>query len=579
MSQNEVLTPHRRENSLITNASGLAESTLSNGDATSLSHFPTPPEEIPVTSLRSELGSASPARSAFGLPPPVTPASREFRAPSLGRRQPSSAGNHTEAASQVSHLKSKRRRGPVKKLRLRSGILENEEWHEGSSKIVVDDEEERMLSTSFITNLLSSTEDMTSIGSHSRSPSKKYTQSFAASDGASAISEMTYPPPTGIIRTQSPYVAPGVVASHLSPLKQQPQSTATTPEPPGSFLALDEDGRSLVGSIATYDGNDLQGGSIIRTASMTRKLGARGASVVGFAPATLHRVSNTPPNEASSSTYVSGHESLYSMPIPKEEEEEKGQRLTIPAHFEHRPISTPYSPAQSSSVGVRNSGRASGTVRYSHSTRSQKGRFSGFASRLSAMPSIGGWFGQKPLPRIPINTNLTIVAEADHRKEENALPLPELVYRAGALEGMLEKGYHPHRSLNSTITTDYWGNGKDQVGIVAAAAPWEAQIKHNMDGAATVSSVTGFFTRTRNRSRHLNHQERNVGQPVSPKFRHKPVTKQQQILVAVAICVLFIFSTALGVGLGVGLGKKKHEFPALPSCSGNMTGKSCNLGS
>lgn len=576
MSQNEDLAPHRRENSLTTNASGLAESTLSNGDATSLSHFPAPPEEIPITPLRSEFDSASPARSAFGLSPPVTPTSRQFRAQSPGRGQPGSARKDPEAASPISPLAPNRQRGPVKGPRSR--IRENDEWHEGSSKIVVDDAEERMLSTSFITNLLSSTEDITSVGSHTRSAPKKYAKSFVTSDGTSAISEMTYPPPAGFRRTPSPYVARGEDNSRPSPLKQQPQSTATTPEPPGSFLTLDEDGRSLVGSTATYDGNDPQGGSVIRTASMTRKLGARGASVVGFAPATLRRVSNTPTNELSSSTHAPGHDSLYSMPTPdEEEEEEEGQRLTIPAHFEHRPISTPYSPAQPSSVGVRNSGRT-GTTRHSHSTRSQKSRFSGFVSRLSTMPAVGGWFGPKPLPRIPVNTNMTIAAEADYRKEDNALALPELVHRAGALEGMLEKGDHPHKSLNSTMTTGYWGKGKDREDTIADA-PWEAQTEHDKDGAATVGSVSGFLTRTRKRqSRDLNHQEQIFGQPDSPKFRHKPVTKQQKVLIIVAICAL-LFAIVLGVGLGVGLGKKKHTLPALPSCSGNMTGKACNLGS
>ena len=563
MSQNEA--PHRRENSLTTNASGLAESTLSNGDATSLSHFPAPPEEIPITPLRSELGSASPARSAFRLPSPVTPTSGQFRAPSQGRMQPGSVGNDTEGASLVPPLKPKRRRGPVGGLRSRSGLRENEEWHEGSSKIVVDDEEERMLSTSFIINLLSSTEDITSVGSHSRSASKKYTKSLVTSDGTSAISEMTYPPPTGITRTRLPYVA-GEVTSRPSPLKQQPRNTVIIPEP------LHEDGRSLAGSAAVFDGSD---GSIIRTASMTRELGARGASVVGFAPATLHRVSNTPPSELSNSLYIPGHESLYSMPIPDEEEEE-GQRVTIPAYFEHRPMSTPYSPAQSSSVGVRNPGRATGTIRHSHSTRSQKSRFSGFASRLSAIPSIAGWFGPKPLPRIPINSNLTIVAEANYRKEENALPLPELVHRAGTLEGMLEKGHNPHKSLNSTVTTGYWGKDRDRVGRVTAVTPWGAQIEHDRDGAATVGSVT----RTRKRqSSDLNHQEHIFGQPDSPKFRHKPVTKRQKVLITVAICVLLFFAIALGVGLGVGLSKKRHELSALPSCSGNVTGKACNLSS
>lgn len=585
----------RRAPSVGTNASGIAPSVV---DAESLAHFPPPPDDIPLTPLREHM--PSPSRSVFGGTPPVTPNRKHFRVQASGssmpvpRRQGSQPGSVRSHQISTSNASSSSARAfaqidyasmppvpPIPSSRPDGDVATNplpnkNEWHEGSSKIIVGRAEERMLSTAFITDLLSSKD--TNDYPHA-STSKSYPPSYVTNDGISAMSELTYPP-SAPVQTVDQF--DGYHPS--SPLRFDHPDYSQTSEHPESFLTLDPDGRSVAASNGTFDGLEPYGNSVVRTASMSRRMGARGASVVGYAPATLRRVSLTP--SGPSSNYLSGasvagkgYESASSARGP--EDDVDAQRLTIP-DFHDGPSPMIYSPAQRSSGDFRNSNPNTNTrpeVRQSiHSTRTTKSLLSSFVPRFSAAPSssarrnrsvkeaASSLFRWKPLPRVPVNPDVSIAAEAEYRKADDALPLPELVNRAGALQGMLEKGFHPHsdfthNNFNSMSTTSKGDYSFDPV----KSSLWPR--------GPSGRGGTGTMANTLTQNADLGNGE-NPGQRQNPKTKRVPMTKKQRLIVTGSIAILLL-ALILGVGLGIGLAKKKQK---LPNCPGNLTGYACNLG-
>jgi len=608
MLHSEGQTQLRRAPSTGTNASGIAVSIV---DAESLAHFPPPPDEIPLTPLLEH--ASSPSRSAFGGTPPVTPSRKHFRIQppgsdlSMPQRQGSQPGSRKGLQKSALNVTS----GPcpafardpiplvppLKPVRRNDDVVDilhpltnTDEWHEGSSKIIVGRAEERMLSTSFITGLLSSTEDIISSNEHLHaSTSRNYPPSYTTNDDMSDISELTYPPPPGPIR-RAPSEADLLDVSSPPRLHHHLNHSQSS-EAPQSFLTLDADGHSFAGSNGTFDENEPYGGSVIRTASTTRKLGARGASVVGFMPATLRRVSLTPsgPSSAAATTNShlgKGHESISSVPSP--DDEINAQRLTIP-DFHAGPSSMLYSPARRSSMGVRNSDlrgpSAQPKVRQSiQSTKTTKSFVSSFIHRFSTFPSTAsrdsrsvkdaviGWFRLKPLPPLPVHPDISIAVEAEHRKVEDGLPLPDLVNRAGVLHSMLEKGHHPHNSFISTLTLSKGRHDIDQ-GVPIASAPWQKESNEGRGGTGAEVNITGFLSRARKGDLGITAREQWSAIPDSPKRKHMPLTKKQRMIAIVCIAAVILI-LMLGIGLGMGLAKK-HK---LPDCPGNFTGNACDLG-
>jgi hypothetical protein len=198
---------HRAVHSITTNASGIADSTISYGtiDAlrSQLGHFPPPPSETPTPT--------TPTASGFSFPVPIAPLN-------LPQRNP-----HPDVPSETSHGPQPQRHplahylterptpadGALRPLRRQPsfktyatngtvGSLSPFDWHEGSSSIDVDPHDDRMLPTSFITSLISSSE-RGSLRSNptTMSPFQNSAQLFSGGndhDGASSISDATYPP-------------------------------------------------------------------------------------------------------------------------------------------------------------------------------------------------------------------------------------------------------------------------------------------------------------------------------------------------------------------------------------------------
>jgi len=87
----------------------------------------------------------------------------------------------------------------------------------------------------------------------------------------------------------------------------------------------------------------------------------------------------------------------------------------------------------------------------------------------------------KTSPRLPAHPDMPIAAEEEHRKIEDGLPLPELVNRAEALQGMLEKGHHPHHSFISASTVSKGSDDVDQE-LPIASAPLERGPRESRHG-------------------------------------------------------------------------------------------------
>ncbi|KAF5375248.1 hypothetical protein D9758_000181 [Tetrapyrgos nigripes] len=386
------------------------------------------------------------------------------------------------------------------------------DWHEGASSIDVDAAEDRLLSTSFITSLLQGSPDS---GFNSRRVSVN-------SDALSGFSEMTYPP-ANHTSEQRPPLPNTSSSSRLPPSRPN----GARPPPPSSFPSsrafppiAESPGFVSDDSDTLYSaGHDDP--TIIRSASITRGPRLQGASVVGLAPARLHSIpsaSNLRPSTIMSSEYG-----------------EKGQY----AEYNMVNTSLSYSPALPSTAGFLHE--------KAQSVRSTKSFATSVISRVSsAARSITRnlpW-RLKPLPPVPVIPHIPIADQRVHQMQESSLPLPHLVARANALDGMLEKGYHPHQSLNSYYKADRVASGCEESDITSRnrTAPWDEL-------------------------------------PDSPKSH--PASKlgnKKRYLIILAIFVV-IAAGAIGAGVGVSVSRSRESSgESLPTCSSpNITGQACDL--
>jgi hypothetical protein len=493
----------------------------------------------------SHFHSGTPTRSAFNASPPVTPRQDRFSTGSrstqslLGAPErnasPSSSRGHAlpaptpssplsrhipdtdvlydEPASHPSTFsrvtsspETNRVQRPLPTPPTSGNVASPYDWHEGSSNIVVDNVEDKLLSTSFITRLLASTDNFPETASQ-RERVKSIT------------SIITYPP-------SSPYPSssdsPFRPANPLPPSPSfQTYSTRPLPNAHGELgTPLPTLKRHSGDSETLYSHSDPPQASVIRTAS-TAKLGARGASVLGYAPATLRQVSRNSSAQASDSSLVPP--SIFSkgaggnLPSAVGLEEEK---------YNYEP------PLASSTVGA--DGRDYLLPRTRMSTQSVRtdrsaGTFvSSLFSRLShrhQVERVKNWFRVKPLPSVPQRARSPVSADEAHRRRaETSMPLPDLLHRAGALQDLLDRGIHPHLSVD----------GKARP--LSSASPGRSR---DLPNTPTTEIVA----------------------------RRKKVTLVAGLLIVLALA-------GIVVGLVVGLNNRESA----PMCQGNLTGAACTLG-
>ncbi|KAF8898637.1 hypothetical protein BD779DRAFT_1484908 [Infundibulicybe gibba] len=368
------------------------------------------------------------------------------------------------------------------------------DWHEGASSIDVDPTEDRLLSTSFITSLLQENMPL--------QPNRR----------SSGISEMTYPPMSNV--SENSYLSTTrFSSSHRNTPNQRPHGARPLPN---SFSPIPESHMS--GDSETLYSSDGHAISPIRSANMfhtrnpgdyPRHVGSSFRSHTGASNRSiLHPIDERPPPPQ-----PPGASATSSFPSP----------------------STPGARSRPSREG---STQPRGSI---YSTKSPS-----FISRISSNKSIQRILTRKrvkPLPPVPLIPHIPISAEIEHRKADDATPLPDLVHRAGALRGLLEKGYHPHQSLNSYYTMK-------PEGLTSAFD----------DHDATDNNAHGDLS-SDPRVRKIQ-----PGPDLwsdSPTIRSRPNRKNNRVIIAVSCFVI------------VALVSRKTK--TSPVCSGNAAGGFCDL--
>lgn len=515
-----------------TTASAIADSTISYGESLRLSQFPNPPSSLPTTPVRSDYG-APPGRSNSTAP--LVP---NRKRPPAGVVEPSSASAASGGSGAADSTRSNYSGSALINSRpmvvlpyppsLPSRALSPHDWHEGASSIDVDATEDRLLPTSFITSLLQ--ENRSLRANHRLS---------VGSDAFSGISEMTYPPLSGYLETQpnhstnNPRFSSQIVRS---PSNQRPLGARP---PPGAFMSIPELPDRTSGDSAILYHQDPQQHSVIGTASVSRGLRVQGASVVGVMPATLHTVSSKHDTVATSN---------YSWGAINGVDDDKS------GANEFGGAAPRYSSALASTAASRFYRINSGAHQKRESMHSAKSAAPSFLSRISSNRSFQRvftpWRTAKPLPPVPLIPHIPVATEREHRRADEVRPLPELVHRAGALQGMLENGYHPHQSLNSYYTS------------------------HQLEGLtstfndASTQETSGLGPH----SRKLNPGE---PWPDSPKIRRGFMPRKKKRALIILGIFIIVAIVAIGTAVGVAVRRKAYR---LPNCSGNFTGVACDLG-
>jgi hypothetical protein len=404
---------------------------------------------------------------------------------------------------------------------LTDGKLSPYDWHEGSSILSVDPAEERMLSTSLITGLLSS-----------NTPDKTPSPGDGSPQG-NLVSEMSYPPLS--LRHNEPLAGSG----RFLPTSHPPTAPG---EGPNSRINREND------TMASYS-HEGHPNTVRTTQGLTRRI-----SVVGITPATLrHMASETSVSESihprSQATYGSTAAlnpylpPAFSSAMDKTQTTDIQPSMGVPQGWTpERPVSPDFS---SGKRPVKPQRRAS-----AHSSRSVRTHVSSLISSVGqrtarAARATMGWMRVKPLPPIPTVPQTSIYQELEHRRMEGAVTLPQLADRADRLVVMLDSGHLPHSS------------------IIRATS------RFSSDKASLTSS---------RRLQGANSDKYLPEGPHSPwKFKLFPkltINRSGRIKLFVGASVLALL-VLVGIIVGVVVGRR-HGHPM--SCSANRTGNTCSLG-
>ncbi|KDR85092.1 hypothetical protein GALMADRAFT_218172 [Galerina marginata CBS 339.88] len=515
---------HTSRVSLDTNASGIAESTISLG----LSRFPEPPSSIPSTPLLSNFDSPSTNRT-FVQPsqPPIAP----LRRVAPQERPSNPPTSYTRFANPKPSFQPLNRppTQPGDPSQLPSNRVSPFDWHDGASSIDVDAAEDRLLPTSFITSLLQENKDL-----------RKNNRTSYASDAFSGISEMTYPPLTNQSRT--------LPTQRLQDTRAPPSSF---PQPVQSSNRMSGDSETL----ASFQGYP----SIIGTASVSRGVRVPGISVVGVAPATLRSMSASSQISSTldSDTLRSNDKSGYDYQKKLSTAYETGDEQSV----EYKTFNPAYSPALPSTAGTQRRFLRDSSpkdIQSRNSVHSSKSVSPSFISRISSLRRVLPWRTPKPLPPVPTIPNISLAVENAHKKAEETTPLPDLVSRAGALHDLLDKGHHPHQSFTT------YHELPDSSGM-PLYENYEAEAR-KLGYPDSGSQAMTFHSA----QLHTTTQPQNRVRVVA---RGMGLTRKKWMCMLFSI-ILILGLVAIGAGVGVTVGRKKQ--PQL-NCPGNFTGAGCSL--
>ena len=415
---------------------------------------------------------------------------------------------------------------------LMDGKLSPYDWHEGSSIISVDPAEERMLSTSLITDLLSSNTPDKTPSPGNGSPQGLHPPPSQAAV-SNLVSEMSYPPPS--LRHNEPVAGSG----RFLPTSHSP----TVPgESPNSRINRENN------TMASYS-HEERPNTARSKQGLTRRI-----SVVGFSPATLrHMASETSVSKSSHPrsqvTYGSAAPlnpyppPAFSLAMDKMQTTNIQPSVGVPQGWTpERPVSPDFS---SGKKPVKPHRRAS-----AHSSRSVRTHVSSLISSVGqrtarAARATMGWMRVKPLPPIPTIPQTSIYQEQEHRRMEGAVPLPQLADRADRLAVMLDSGHLPDNSM-------------------AHQSAWFSSEK---------ASLTG--------PRRLQGANSDKSLPKGPRglrkfklFPKRTIDQSRKIKLFIGASVLALL-VLIGIIVGVVVG---HRHGHSTRCSANRTGNTCGLG-
>lgn len=500
--------------SLDTTASGLADSTISYGESLQLSEFPHPPFSIPTTPILADFrGSPSYSETTVSsFLKPLVPLRKGTTQPLL---------NPTPKLQITARPLTK---NPGRNSSIPLAIqrhLSPHDWHEGASSIDVDAAEDRLLSTSFITSLLQETED------HRRA--QRPSVGSDALSGMSGISDLTFSPHPAALDSET------IFSKQLVP--SRPHGALTLPRP---IPSIPGSPNFIFGDSESYQSSGECQVSIIRTASTSRNPNVPGT---GLAPAILKSV---PQNSQPLDDYItSGRETSSDF---------TGFGANEPYEILHPSLC--YSPAVPSTAGIqadftRHSTMPTRTAGVQNSNSSISTLAPSFRSKISTISSqhLFGRRRVKPLPPVPIISNMPIMVEQEHRKQDDQMPLNDLVTRASTLHGLLEKGYHPHHSMNSHLS--YMKGRMLPLG------------SDDYDISAKSSTATG---------------RQNIldsSQPNQFGWMRNTI-KNRRIMIS--IFFLLVMAIVVGTVVGVKASHHNNAFQSQKTCPNNFAGDACNLG-
>ncbi|KAI0788544.1 hypothetical protein C8Q75DRAFT_719680 [Abortiporus biennis] len=582
---------HRSRPSLLTNASGFAESTISYASVTTvealsrLSQFPIPPVGVPISPFEASLGLASPAGPPITpMTPPDTPRAGPLYTndnvstpnippnPKSGPSSPISPPprplpQRPRITSPGPSVSSGRTLALTATATGSSHIPSPHDWHDGSSSIAMDPYEESLLSTSFITSLLTNVTGQDGSGAPPPQYKRDPYESSVVSEAFTTETTVTYPP-RRIYAQQLPQVPP-IPPQHQFPYYPPTDDTARSPTvlsgpsllyPPASPIAFD--GRNTPESSRIYgSGSDVysEGGSnVIRTAVVAPGVGKE-ISAVGMAHASTRAMSTTPSLQSMNSTTPLVRTFPHEDVIPEEPGGSNGP-------------STP----GTSATGSRSRNAYKRERRHStYSSKTTKSYVSSLITRLSH--STGGdrrsvkqatqWFRRKPLPPVPQLPNLTLHQEREYRKAEASLPLPDLMNRAQVLSEMLNGGFRPYHSSTDISGPPYM---KSDTEGTAGVENFNTGVRYS--GVAPHPPYPDYTTRDR-RTQDLdlsNHEWNNQPSNPSPPARFS-LTKTRKIRFGIGLAVLIVI-IVIAVAVGV---TQSHK--SVHTCPANFAGASCTL--
>ncbi|KAF9532024.1 hypothetical protein CPB83DRAFT_785936 [Crepidotus variabilis] len=521
---------HGRAPSLETNASAMAESTISLGQ---ISRFPEPPSSIPNSPMRPAFDtSANPSTPPSRYQPrrlPNPPTTPSTRSPDPGPsfhplpQPPHNPPPYSAGSSQPTRS---------------TPTLSAHDWHDGASSIDIDGAEDRFLPTSLITSLLKD--------------NKLKRNSEATSFAFSGISEITYPPVAERSQTASPSTS-----GFTDPLLPNGRRRGGD-IPPGHLKKVSgpkrQSSESDSDTLASMGNYPIQ---LIRSASR------------GHRSSGLHHLNNVPGNGQFSihdSETIRSTDGFYQNKLDTPYERDEFNDFKGPGTGYQEPAFLSTDPtrdrSRDSKIEAKHRSKAS-----FNSSKSAGSFLSRLSNGLSLRRTFGGGRNHKPLPPVPIIPTIPIAEEQAYRKLEESSPLPNLIHRAGVVHDMLQNGRRPTSTPHSPGTANF------------GQPAFDPSLHHS------------YYTTFKEPNESEAQEYRNEGSfrlpygvtiPVPfyssstvPAGQHKSTLNPRSKRKLWILISIFLLLAIIGIVVGVVLSKRGKS--PQPHCQGTMTGSACNL--